>query len=115
MKETAEPNYIWQEVETELISARAARAAGNEGKARVCARRAAGKALRTAGLSSGPPLAAIRLFLDSHKLPHDVQEACSHLLLTVNEEYRLADGIDLIADSEKIVSYVRSSFPSKGA
>ena len=115
MEEIAKPNHLWVEVDTELIAARAARSAGNEGKARVCSRRAAGKALRTVGLSSVPPLAAIRLFLDSHKLPHDVQEACSHLLLTVNEEYRLADGIDLIADSEKIVSYVRSSFPSKGA
>lgn len=115
MNQTSETDHLWQEVDKELIAARAARSAGNEGKARVCARRAAGKALQTSGLSSGPPLAAIGLFLDSHQLPYEVQEACSHLLLPVNEQYRLADGIDLISDTEKIVSYVRSSLPSEGA
>ncbi len=109
MKENPKTNLIWLEAETELNMARTARVAGNEGKARVCARRAAGKALRSAGVSSGTPLVAIRFFLDSHHPPGDVEAACSHLLLTVNEEYRLADGIDLIADAEMILCYLRSS------
>lgn len=112
VKEIPETGNNWQEVESELNAARAARSAGNEGKARVCARRAAGQALRSAGLSSGPPLAAIQLFLDSHLQPEDVRIACSHLLLTVNEEYRLAEGIDLIADAEMILNYLRTSFPT---
>ncbi len=106
MKKIPKAGYHWQEVESELIAAHAARSAGNEGKARVCARRAAGKAFNISGLSSGPPLAAIRQFLDSHNPPEDIQAACSRLLLIVNDEYRLAEGIDLIADAEMVFHFL---------
>jgi hypothetical protein len=97
----------WNLAEMELVNARLARGAGNEGKARVCARRAAGKALTAAGISSDPPLAAIRQFIQTLNLPDDIKNACSHMLLTVNEGFTLANNIDLISDAEKVLNYLR--------
>ncbi|NMB58450.1 MAG: hypothetical protein GYA12_04720 [Chloroflexi bacterium] len=109
MKELQEAGNHWQEVESELNTARLARSQGNEGKARVCARRAAGKALNAVGVASGPPLAAIRFFLETQSMPDEVRVACTHLIATVNDSYQMDDGIDLIADAEMIWYYVNSA------
>jgi len=107
MTEYSDPENRWSLAEMELVNARLARGAGNEGKARVCARRAAGRALTAAGISSDPPLAAIRYFIQTHELPDEIKDACSHLLQTVNEEFTSANDIDLISDAEKILTYLR--------
>jgi hypothetical protein len=103
-----EPENPWSIAEMELTAARLARSAGNEGKARVCARRAAGKALNVAGISSEPPLAAIRNFMQSDTLPIDIRSACINLLRTVDGNYNLAEGIDLISDAELIMRHLKS-------
>jgi hypothetical protein len=103
-----EPENPWSIAEMELTSARLARGAGNEGKARVCARRAVGKALYAAGISSEPPLAAIRYFLQSSNLPQEIGSACTNLLRTVDGNYNLAEGIDLISDAEMIIRHLKS-------
>jgi hypothetical protein len=102
-------NNLWELTEQELAAARQARSAGNEGKARVCARRAAGKGIKAAGISSGPPLAAIRLWMESTSLPDEIRSACANLLLKVNDSYSLADSIDLIADAGLIIQYLRAN------
>jgi len=107
MIEYSDPEDRWGLAEMELVNARLARSVGNEGKARVCARRAAGKALTAAGISSDPPLAAIRYFIQTHKLPDEIRNACSHLLQTVNEEFTSVNNIDLISDAEKILAFLR--------
>lgn len=107
MSEYNDPENLWGLAEMELAIARLARGADNEGKARVCARRAAGKALTAAGISSDPPLAAIRQFIQTLNLPDDIKNACSHMLLTVNEGFTLANNIDLISDAEKVLNYLR--------
>lgn len=103
-----DPDDQWGNVETELSAARLARSSGNEGKARVCARRATGKALRAAGISSEPPLAAIRFWISSRKLPDEIEKACANLLRTVDENYSLSDGVDLISDAETVIRYLTS-------
>ncbi len=89
----------------ELQQAEAARAAGNEGKARVCARRAAGVGLgeyfRRRGQELPGPSAYDRLkYLCSlPDTPSDVQEVAAHFLLRVTPEYSLPLEVDLIAEA----------------
>ncbi len=107
---------IYEKIRLELEQADAARAAGNEGRARVCARRAAGMAARE--------------FLDRHKdwpfdefggshrsesaydllqrltelpgLPAEVQQAAVYLTLRVNEDFSLPVAVDLIAEARRL-------------
>jgi hypothetical protein len=89
----------------ELRQAEAARAAGNEGMARVCARRAAGIAageyLRRHGLSLSNPSAYARLkFLTQlPQTPPVVQEVINHFLLRINPDRSLPIQADLIAEA----------------
>jgi hypothetical protein len=89
----------------ELESAERARLAGNEGRARVCARRAAGM--------------AAQIFLTQHRvqtgvenfynillnlsqfpsLSPDLKTAVAHLTLRVDETFSLPPDVDLIADA----------------
>lgn len=89
----------------EIRQARTARLAGNEGKARVCARRAAGAVageyLRQRGAPTNDPSAYTRLqvLASLPGLSTLTQEAIAHLLLRVTPEYRLPVEADLIADA----------------
>jgi hypothetical protein len=103
-----DPDDPWEMAERDLSAARQARFAGNEGKSRVCARRAAGKALRAAGFTSEPPLAAIRYWVSSQTLPDEVKKACANLVQTVDENYTLPEYIDLISDAETVITYLKS-------
>jgi hypothetical protein len=109
MLQNAHPSNLWTSVETELNTARQARSSGNEGKARVCARRAAGKAVAAAGLGSFTPLVAIQNLMSMPGLPVAITSACSNLLKTVNDTYQLDEGIDLISDSETLVKFLMES------
>lgn len=96
-------------IKAELELAQAARAAGNHGKARVCTRRAAGIAigeyLRREEIDNIGPSAYERLqFLTSYpETPEQVREICQHLILRVDEEYKLPTGIDLIAETHELI------------
>ena len=85
-----------------------ARAAQNEGKARVCARRAAGVAIREYLTRRGiepPSTSAYDLlkFLDElNETPADLRQATVYLRLRVTEEFRLPVDVDLIAEAKKI-------------
>ena len=96
----------WQNRFTEeLRQAEAAREAGNEGMARVCARRAAGIAageyLRRHGLALTEPSAYARLkFLTQlPQTPQVVQEVVNHFLLRINPDKSLPIQADLIAEA----------------
>lgn len=98
----------WQtEVESELEKAEQARARGNEGQARVCARRAAGIAVREYLTRQGmraPSRSAYDL-LNTVKtdpgLSPELQEIAGHLTLRVNEEFKLPVNADLIAEARR--------------
>ena len=96
------------EFEAELDRARKARLAGNEGRARVCARRAAGLAARRYFESKGlnmPKAGALdrlkRLWLDP-ELPPETLQVIDHLTESVDEAFRLPPGVDLIADARRL-------------
>jgi hypothetical protein len=96
----------WRErFDAELAQAAAARAAGFEGKARVCSRRAAGIAIgeyfSRRGLPPGSTNAVDRLIALQAlpDLPPQAATLVAHLLLTVNTDHNLPIAADLIADA----------------
>ena len=96
----------WQtEINAEFEKAEQARARGNEGQARVCARRAAGIAVREYLTRQGirPPSVSSYDLLNQLKsdpyLSIDLQLIAEHLTLRVNEEFKLPVNVDLIAEA----------------
>lgn len=89
----------------EITQAEAARAAGNEGRARVCARRAAGAVIseymRRQGLQPRGPSAydRVRDLLDLPDISPEVRQAAGHFLLRVTPEFTLPEEIDLIDEA----------------
>ena len=90
----------------EMKMAEQARAAGNEGKARVCARRAAGivadEYLRRRGIST-PAMTAyerVKLLGTWPGMPAGVAEVVAHMTTRVNEDYELPIDADLVADAQ---------------
>jgi hypothetical protein len=91
---------------TELKLAQDARDAGNEGRARVCARRAAGhiagEYLRRTGITFKSESALDRLrFLETYsKTPALTKVTVEHFLVHITPEHKLPIDADLIADVE---------------
>jgi hypothetical protein len=99
---------IKPEIGAEIERAERARARGNEGQARVCARRAAGLAVREYLARKGirPPSASAmdlldRLRDDPHLSP-DLKLIADHLTLRVTEEFKLPIQVDLIAEARTL-------------
>ncbi len=99
--------------EDELRAAEAARAAGNEGKARVCARRAAGIVigvyLQRKGWPDPGPSAydRLRFLADRPEVPAAARRIVEHLILRVDENFQLPEGIDLIAEARALPSVLQ--------
>ncbi len=98
----------WQtEVEAEFEKAEQARALKNEGQARVCARRAAGIAIREYLTRQGirPPSTSaydlLNLLKDDPRLSPDLRRIADHLTLRVTEEFKLPVNADLVAEARK--------------
>ncbi|HET9913266.1 MAG TPA: hypothetical protein VFQ13_15325 [Anaerolineales bacterium] len=98
----------WQtEINAELEKAEQARAQKNEGQARVCARRAAGIAIREYLARQGirPPSTSaydlLNLLKDDPRLSPDLKQIADHLTLRVTEEFKLPVDADLVAEARK--------------
>jgi hypothetical protein len=97
-------NYLAVEFER----AEVARAAGNEGQARVCARRAAGIALREYYSRHGWTLhrpGAYELLLDfigSDFAPAALRQLAAPLTVRVNEQFNLPLDIDLVMSARHL-------------
>ena len=98
----------WQtEIKTELEKASQARDRGNEGQARVCARRAAGVAAREYLIRQGtrPPSVSaydlLNLLKEDPRLSPDLRRIADHLTLRVTEEFKLPVDADLVAEARK--------------
>ena len=96
----------WQaQIESEFEKAEQARAGGKEGQARVCARRAAGIAVReylTRQGISPRSVSAYDLLNDikaDSGLPSNLRAIADHLTLRVTEEFKLPVDADLIAEA----------------
>ncbi len=99
----------WQtKLQAEFERAAQARAKGNEGQARVCARRAAGIAIREYLTRQGtPPSSAsavdlLTLLKDDPLLSSDLKLIVDHLTLRVTEEFKLPVDVDLVAEARKL-------------
>jgi HEPN domain-containing protein len=98
----------WQtEIKNELEKADRARASKNEGQARVCARRAAGIAIREHLTRQGvrPPSTSaydlLNLLKEDPGLSPNLKRIADHLTLRVTEEFKLPVEVDLVAEARE--------------
>jgi hypothetical protein len=100
------PNTIWKDrFENELERAESARLAGNEGMARVCARRAAGIAAgeylsrnRLPG-SGSSAYDRLRYLSAEDSISPQVRDVIDHFLIRITAEHELPIQADLIAEA----------------
>jgi hypothetical protein len=94
--------------EHEIEEALKARGNGNEGRARVCARRAAGAALRNyfsrkevsvEGLSA---YQLLLLFVNQPQIPPIAMQYADYLILQVSETFQLPEEVDLIHEARSL-------------
>ncbi len=96
------------EVQQELTLARQARRQGQEGRARVCARRAAGAAARIYlekhGIHRGSAsvLDILSRLAEDPMLEAGIREAIETLQLRVDADFKLPEDVDLIAIAERL-------------
>jgi hypothetical protein len=99
-----------QKLEKELDTAAVARSRGNEGMARVCARRAAGivvgEYLTRLGYDIHTPsvIARLHFLLSLPDIPSGTQEVAEHFLLHIDEEHKLPIEADLVAEARWLVT-----------
>lgn len=98
---------IWKDsYTTELHRAQQARADGNEGMARVCARRAAGEVIREYFQRAQIPLAkpsalhALRTLAQTEAVSPRVREIATHFIWQITPEHTLPENIDLLVEVE---------------
>ncbi|MBL8100744.1 MAG: hypothetical protein JNK81_16300 [Anaerolineales bacterium] len=97
---------------SELEQAQKAREQGKEGQARVCARRAAGIAIKDYLTRKGiqPPSTSALDLLNAIKeeplLPADLKLVADHLTLRVTEDFKLPIDVDLIAESRQLCEWL---------
>src|SRR6188474_3250150 len=95
------------ELQVEFERAAQARTRGNEGQARVCARRAAGIAIREYLTRRGirPPSVSaydlLNLLKEDPSLSPGLKMIADHLTLRVTEEFKLPVDADLVAESRR--------------
>jgi len=96
------------ELMVEFEHADEARARDNEGRARVCARRAAGIAIREYLARQGRPIPnssaynLLRQLRDEPGLSPELIRACDFLTLRVNKEFKLPVEMDLVSEARKL-------------
>lgn len=110
------PTKQWylERIEDEFAAAMAARRDGNEGRARVCARRAVGLAVLWV-LSRRPDpgwgtvaIRQIEHIRDEPSFPPMVREAASRLSAKISEQFSYPAGGDPVADARLIISFLES-------
>ena len=107
-----------QQIESELELAISSREMGNEGKARVCARRAAGIAIKEYFLRCGVPIKGssaydlINKLMEMPDTSSQVRELCSHLTARVSEDFTLPVDADLINDARQLCQAILPDWQS---
>lgn len=103
------PHLPWKDyTNSELRQAEAARQAGNEGRARVCARRAAGHIIREylrrkgSHPPSGNAYTRIQYLASQPDLSVEVYEKLAHLTMRISPEHILPIEADLIGDVREL-------------
>jgi hypothetical protein len=112
-------NLPLDNIRQELAIAVRARESGNEGKARVCCRRAAGIAIaefmQRENIPVPGPSAIERLKFVARSLEMDdqIREIAEHLMLRVNEDFDLPIKVDLIEETRQLIEYLLSDYELK--
>jgi quercetin dioxygenase-like cupin family protein len=107
------PQHI--QIQAELDHAISALAEGNEGKARVCARRAAGIAageyLNNNGFPDPGQSAYDRLayLCEIDQIPDEIRQIASHFLIRVTPDHTLPLNIDLISEARWLIEKLLDS------
>jgi len=102
-----------EKIQRELENAVQAREAGNPGRARVCARRAAGLAaqayLTRHGQPAGGPSAiqALHDLAATSGVPERARLAASRLVERVDLAFNLPAGVDLIEEARELIRLLR--------
>lgn len=105
------------QLQNEFARAQQARINKNEGQARVCARRAAGIAIREYFTRRGiriPNTSAydlLNLLKEEKRLPPDLKLVADHLTVRVTEEFTLPVDADLIAEARKLCDWLLNEQP----
>jgi HEPN domain-containing protein len=101
-------------LQAEFERAKAARSEGNEGQARVCARRAAGIAIREYLLRRGQSVHTasaydllMQLIEDPSTTP-EVRQTATYLTLRVKEDFNLPVDVDLLAEAHRLCNKLLS-------
>jgi HEPN domain-containing protein len=96
------------DLQKELEMAANAQARGNEGQARVCARRAAGIALREYfrrhGIQVQSPSAydLLKELAEFPGTPEELRQPAKYLTLRVTEEFKLPVAVDLVKEARSL-------------
>ena len=103
-----QPEELHARIQAELEYARAARLKGKEGRARVCARRAAGWAISANRAKHGETeqsaLRSLQWLETDTASPEQLRSAASRLVAQVDEEHQLPHDEDPLKDAELIIS-----------
>jgi len=103
------------DIEQELARARQARVEGNEGRARVCARRAAGLAIRAYDQRregkqwDGDALTQLKRLQNDRAAPEGVRAAAARLTTKVDFDHRLPFAEDPVEDARGIIAFVNNA------
>lgn len=96
------------QIEIEIRQAQLARSNGNEGQARVCARRAAGIAIKKYFLKKNLPIdnkSAYELLLaykNKPDIPANTRQNAINLTMRVSETFQLPVNVDLIDEARSL-------------
>lgn len=96
--------------EAELSQAEAARLSGNEGRARVCARRAAGLVARAyldkygQSIQNRSAYEQLKRLAVLEDISPEIRRVIDHFLTKVDETYHLPEEIDLIAEARWLLN-----------
>lgn len=98
------------EFDKEMHRALTVRAQGNEGQARVCARRAAGSAIREYLTRLGQPVPSpsaydmLNLIASDQTLDPAARQAAMNLSMRVTEEFKLPVAVDLVEEARRLAA-----------
>lgn len=108
---------LQNKIDKEFERAYQARAKNNEGQARVCARRAAGLAIREYLIRKGTPTRTASAYdllnqlKDDPLLSPDLNLIVHHLTLRVTEEFKLPVDADLVAEAKTLCDALLNNKP----
>lgn len=106
------PPEIRVKIEHEMGAAEQARSEGNEGRARVCARRAAGLAIdayfraRGDSLVESNAFSLLRRFHADARIPREWKRFTDTLLTRVEKDYSFPSQADVLAETRRLIQLI---------